>query len=245
MAAASLSGHLRATCAASVLMAAVACPVLAQTSPDEVELSVVSPQAERVASQVARSVVQVVATAYGTDHASGVLSMQRLVGAGMIVDEAGYILTSASLVDEAMQVDVMLAGTASDPRPAATQLLPASLGGTVPDLDLAVLRIDASGLPALALARRPVHQGDRTITVLPGASGTHGVTPGIVLATGAPVREDSPVPYLVTDAPHGVVGAPVVNMTVNSSAWPRRSWNRQGRRRRQRPHCRPRCWTQQ
>ena len=116
MAAASLSGHVRATCAASMLMAAVACPALAQTSPDEVELSLVSPRAERVASQVARSVVQVVATAYGTDQASGVLNMQRLVGAGTIVDEAGYILTSASLVDEAMQVDVMLAGNASDPR---------------------------------------------------------------------------------------------------------------------------------
>ena len=171
-----------------------------------------SPRAAQVASQVARSVVQVVATAYGTDRLSGVVNLQRLVGAGTIVDEAGYILTSASLVNEAMQVDVVLSGDGSDARRPAAQTLPAALVGIVEDLDLAVMRVDASGLPALALARQPVHQGDRTVTVLPGASGAHGVAAGIVLATGAPVRQDSPVPYLVTDAPRGVAGAPVVNM---------------------------------
>ena len=206
-----LSAYVRA-CAAGVMVAAAACPAAAQSSPDEVELSRVTPQAARVARQVAHSVVQVVATAYGTDRGSGVVSVQRLVGAGTIVDEGGYILTSASLIGEAMQVGVVLPDTASDRPGQATPLLPAAVVGVVADLDLAVLRVDASGLQALALARRPVHRDDRTITVLPGASGEQGVAPGIVIATGVPLREDSPVPYLVTDAAKGVVGAPVVNM---------------------------------
>ena len=212
MTGATFSGHVRATFAVGAIVAAVACPAAAQTFPDEVELSRVTPQAARVATQVARSVVQVVANTYGTDRVSGVLSVQRLVGAGTIVDEGGYILTSASLVDQAMQVGVVLPGTESDPRNAAVQLLSADLVGVVADLDLAVIHIDTSGLQALPLARRPIRRDDRTITVLPGASGTHGVAPGTVLATGTPLREDSPVPYLVTDAAEGVVGAPVVNM---------------------------------
>lgn len=212
MAAAGLYRCVRATCAASVMAAAVACPAGAQTSPDEVELSRVTPQAARVASQVARSVVQVVANTYGTDRVSGVLSVQRLVGAGTIVDEGGYILTNASLVGDAMQLGVVLPDTGSDAPGSIPQLVPAVVVGVVADLDLAVLHVDAGGLQALPLARRPIHKDDRTITVLPGASGSHGVAPGIVLATGAPLREDSPVPYLVTDAPEGVVGAPVVNM---------------------------------
>jgi len=185
--------RLRLTCVTSMLVAAAACPAVAQTPNDEVELSVTSPRAAQVASQVARSVVQVVATAYGTDSLSGVVNMQRLVGAGTIVDEAGYILTSASLVDEAMQVDVVLSGDGSDSGHPASQTMPAALVGIVDELDLAVIRVDASGLPALALARQPVHQGDRTVTVLPGASGAHGAAAGIVLTTGAPVRQDSPV----------------------------------------------------
>lgn len=212
MAGATMSAYVGVAFAASVMMAAVACPAAAQTFPDEVELSRVTPQAARVASQVAPSVVQVVANIYGTDRVSGVQSVQRLVGAGTIVDQAGYILTSASLVDQAMQVGVVLPGAGSDAGNAAVQMVPADLVGVVADLDLAVIHIDTSGLQALPLARRPIHKDDRTITVLPGASGTHGVAPGIVLATGAPLREDSPVPYLVTDAAEGVVGAPVVNM---------------------------------
>ncbi len=91
-------------------------------------------------------------------------------------------------------------------------MLPATLVGIVADLELAVLRIDATGLPALPLARTRLREGDPTWTVVPPTS--TGATPmamGVVIATGAPVREGSSVPYLVTDAPQAVAGAPIVN----------------------------------
>ena len=205
-----LSAHLRSLCLASTAIAAVSCPAQAQPASDIVELSVPATDAERIAEQVARSVVQVVATAYGTTPANGLLNLQRVVGAGTIVDEAGYILTNAAVVRAAMEIDVLLPEKAADGSDAVREV-PATVVGVIADLDLAVLRVQANHLPALPMARRRVRLGERTLSVIPGPSGSHGVAVGVVLATGASIQESSPVPYLITDAPSGVAGSPVVN----------------------------------
>ena len=213
MAAVRFAEHVRAICAAGTLVAAVACPAVAQSQSGIVSLPFAPREPESVAADVAQSVVQVVATAYGTTPGSGLLNVQRLVGAGAIVDPRGYILTSAHLVADAMQVDVVIAGdTVSNVaagRPA--RMMPADVVGIVADLDLAVLRVEATGLPALRLSCDRVREGDRTLTVAPGGAEGPVTAIGVVLASGVPVREDSPVPYLVTAAAESVAGAPVVN----------------------------------
>jgi serine protease Do len=110
-----------------------------------------------------------------------------------------------------MQIDVVIGGDAFPRTADEPQTVPAEVVGLAPDLDLAVLRVRATGLSALPLAHTRVRQGDPTLTVAPGAQGTHVMAAGVVIAPGAPVREDSPVPYLVTNAAESVAGAPVVN----------------------------------
>jgi S1-C subfamily serine protease len=208
-----LADHARAGCVAAALLAAVACPAAAQPRSDIVSLPSAPPQAEALAASVAPGVVQVVASAYGTTRGSGLLNLQRLVGAGAIVDDTGLILTSAHLLADAMQVDVVITSSVAT-GVAGTQpprVVSAALVGIVADLDLAVLRVSAPGLSALRLSRARVRPGDRTLTVGPGKPGEHVLAEGVVLAAGAPVREDAPVPYLITDAAQSVAGAPVIN----------------------------------
>lgn len=215
MGAMTLSTHVRVLCVSSALIATVACPAMAQSAGDIQELTFGGRDPAQVAAKVASSVVQVVATVYGTTPGSGLLNMQRVVGAGAIVDEAGYILTSSAMVADAMQVEVILAGdtvAGAERASRAPRVLPATIVGIVADLDLAVLRVEATGLPALPLARTRLREGDPTWTVGPlTGTGAAPIAMGVVIATGAPVRQGSSVPYLVTDAPQAIAGAPVVN----------------------------------
>jgi S1-C subfamily serine protease len=204
---AALMAEVRALCVSGVLIATASCPALAQPADDIQELrpGAGSPATAAVMTRVSRSVVQVVSTVYGTSPGSGVLTLQRVVGAGAIVAADGYILTAGHVVADAMQVEVILAG--DTPR-----VLPARVVGLVADLDLAILRVQALDAPALPLAHTPTRAGDPTWTVAPTTRpDAAAIVMGIVLATGAPMRTDSPVPYLVTDASPMVAGAPVVN----------------------------------
>ncbi len=106
------SAYARALCLSSAMIATVDCPLAAQPVGDIQELTIGGREPAQAAARVASSVVQVVATVYGTTPGSGLLNMQRVVGAGAIVDEAGYILTSSPMVADAMQIEVVMAGDA-------------------------------------------------------------------------------------------------------------------------------------
>jgi serine protease Do len=108
-----------------------------------------------------------------------------------------------------MRVDVVITrGTGAT---TSERVVPAELVGIVAELDLAVLRVDAESVPALRLSRARVRPGDRTLTVAPGGPNGPALAEGVVLATGAPVREDAPVPYLISSAAQSVAGAPLFN----------------------------------
>ncbi len=202
----SVARHARAWAVSAMAAAAVACPMHADAQVTAVAAWV---DAEPVATRVAPSVVHVAATAYATTSDSGQLTLQRAVGAGTVVAPGGFIATSAHLVANAIQVDVVTSAGADADQ--ASRTLPATLVGMVADLDLAILRVEAGWLPALTMARTPIETGAQAITVVPGSPATCVPLEGAVVATGVPIREDAPVPYLVTDAPQGVAGAPIVN----------------------------------
>ena len=75
----------------------------------------------------------------------------------MIVDPAGYIVTNAHVVEGALEVRVVLAPppgsreNASSSGPARTRTLKARVAGVDKETDLAVLKVDAEGLPALEI----------------------------------------------------------------------------------------------
>ena len=66
------------------------------------------------------------------------------LGSGVIISPDGYILTANHVVEGADEVEVSVAGS--------KKIYPAKIIGTDPPTDVAVLKIEATGLPAVTLA---------------------------------------------------------------------------------------------
>ena len=100
-------------------------------------------------------------------------------GSGVIVSSAGYIVTNNHLIADTDEINVMLKTGES---------YPAHVIGTDPETDLAVIRIDARGLPAIALAAQDsLRVGDVVLAIGNPLGAGQTVTMGIVSAT----RRDS------------------------------------------------------
>ena len=98
------------------------------------------------------------------------------LGSGVIVSANGYILTNQHVVEAADEIQVALANG---------QTLPARVVGADPETDLAVLKIDASDLPAITLAQLDsLNVGDWVLAVGNPFGVGQTVTAGIVSALG-------------------------------------------------------------
>ena len=102
---------------------------------------------------------------------------ERSLGSGVIISSDGYIVTNNHVVEGASDVKVSL----NDKREFAARVV-----GTDSKTDLAVLKIDQTGLPALALAAdsSKVQVGDIVLAVGNPFGVGQTVTMGIVSATG-------------------------------------------------------------
>jgi serine protease Do len=102
---------------------------------------------------------------------------ERSLGSGVIISSDGYIVTNNHVVDGAGDIKVSL----SDKREFAARLV-----GTDSKTDLAVLKIDQTGLPALPLAAdsSKVQVGDVVLAIGNPFGVGQTVTMGIVSATG-------------------------------------------------------------
>jgi len=108
--------------------------------------------------------------------APGPMPRQQGVGSGVIVSEDGYILTNNHVVDGADEVLVRL----HDERE-----LKAKVVGRDPQTDLAVIKVQATDLPALTMADSDqVEVGDIVLAVGNPFGIGQTVTMGIVSATG-------------------------------------------------------------
>jgi serine protease Do len=98
-------------------------------------------------------------------------------GSGVVVGADGVILTNNHVIDGADRIEVQLRG--------ARGRVAATLVGADPKTDLAVLRIDAKGLPVLAFADSDrVRVGDLAFAIGNPFGVGHSVSMGIVSATG-------------------------------------------------------------
>jgi serine protease Do len=114
------------------------------------------------------------------------------MGSGFIISSDGLILTNAHVVREAKDVTVKL----SDRREFNAKVL-----GIDPTTDVAVLRIDAKGLPTVRLGDpRNVEVGDRVLAIGAPYGLEQTATQGIVSAKGRSLPGDSAVPFIQTDA---------------------------------------------
>jgi serine protease Do len=129
----------------------------------------------------------------GTPRQQGEQREQGL-GSGVIVSPEGYILTNNHVVDEATDVKVTL----SDKREFKARVI-----GTDPKTDIAVLKIDASGLPAIVIGdSSKVQIGDYALAVGNPFGVGKTVTMGIVSATGRTgLGIEAYEDFIQTDAP--------------------------------------------
>ncbi|HEX5085197.1 MAG TPA: DegQ family serine endoprotease [Blastocatellia bacterium] len=131
------------------------------------------------------------------------------VGSGVIVSPDGYILTNNHVVDEADKVEVEL----NDNRKFTAKVI-----GTDSPSDVAVIKIDATGLPTVPLGDSDrVEVGDLVLAVGNPLGVGQTVTMGIISAKGrqTPGRDQSAVEdFLQTDAAinQGNSGGALVNL---------------------------------
>ena len=98
------------------------------------------------------------------------------LGSGVIVSPSGYILTNHHVVEAAEEIEVAL--------PSGKKLL-AKVVGNDPETDLAVLRVDAEGLPAITFGSSDaLRVGDVVLAIGNPFGVGQTVTSGIVSALG-------------------------------------------------------------
>lgn len=136
-------------------------------------------------------------------------STEYIVGSGIITDDKGYIATNNHVVENAQSIHVEL----HDGR-----ILPANVVGTDPLSDLAVIKIDATGLPYAYWGDSALLSvGDWVLAIGNALGGGGGATQGIVSRLNASVDVDGNTLYglIQTTAAinPGNSGGPLVSMS--------------------------------
>jgi serine protease Do len=129
------------------------------------------------------------------------------IGTGFIMSPDGYVLTNHHVVDGADEVKVKL----SDRREFTAKVI-----GSDQQSDVALLKIDAAGLPALRLGdSRQLKPGQWVVAIGSPFGLDHSVTAGIVSAVGRsnPYADQRYVPFIQTDVAinRGNSGGPLLN----------------------------------
>jgi serine protease Do len=183
---------------------------------------------EKMVARVAPAVVQIVVTGYGAQEESGrketaLVTRQRAIGSGIIVDPAGYIMTNAHVVAGAQRIQVIFPAPHGDSWVQAQggragKILEARLVGVHNDSDLALMKVEADHLPALNLnTAEPIRQGQLVFAIGSPEGLQNSVTMGIVSAPARQPDSDNPMVYVQTDAPinPGNSGGPLVDIDGN------------------------------
>jgi len=183
---------------------------------------------ESLVQGVSQSVVQVLVTSYGPVDDAGrtntdlVIGRQRRMGSGVVIDTGGYIVTNAHVVSNARRVEVVLPGAASQDDGGVHSLskgrgrtVDAAIVGIAREIDLALLKVDEVGLPALPVADYDALRQGALVFAFGSPEGfRNSVSMGIVSAVARQPDPDSPLVYVQTDAAinRGNSGGPLVNV---------------------------------
>ena len=131
---------------------------------------------------------------------------QQSTGSGFILSADGYILTNAHVVDEASEVSVKL----TDKREFKAKVI-----GTDKRTDVALLKIEATGLPRVTIGDPEKLKVGEWVAAIGKPFGLENtITAGIVSAKGRELPNENLVSYIQTDVPinPGNSGGPLFNL---------------------------------
>ena len=180
-----------------------------------------SQSVQALSADVSKSVVQVLTVGFGlsskderTDTAY--LAPQHGIGTAVILSSDGYLVTNAHVVQGARKIHVRLQGLEKQfPSEGPRGPIDARLIGVDRQSDLAVLKIDMTGLPALQLVDSSELKQGQVVFAFGSPLGLeNSVTMGVVSATARQIDPDNPSIYIQTDAPinPGNSGGPLVDV---------------------------------
>ncbi|HTT33958.1 MAG TPA: trypsin-like peptidase domain-containing protein [Methylomirabilota bacterium] len=191
------------------------------------ELQKLNQSVDALIKKVSPSVVQILVTGYGPleegdrGNTTTIIGRQRAIGSGFVIEESGYIVTNAHVVNGAQRVQVILPNPNTESSLDAAlstrlKIVPARIIGVSRELDLAVIKIGAGKLPALPLANyRKLEQGEMVFAFGSPEGLRNSITMGVVSAVARQTDPDSPMVYIQTDAAinPGNSGGPLVNVS--------------------------------
>jgi serine protease Do len=129
----------------------------------------------------------------------------RSLGSGFVINADGHILTNNHVVDGATEIRVKL----SDDRELSAKVI-----GRDPKTDLALIKVEATGLPVIPLGHSGELQVGEPVMAIGNPFGLQQtVTTGIVSATGRVIGEGPYDNFIQTDASinPGNSGGPLIN----------------------------------
>jgi serine protease Do len=196
----------------------------AKTAPSPVRhgLFALDEDLQALAERVGPSVVTIEVTGLTTvqdpnTRQTNYIAKEQGVGSGIVVDPSGYILTNAHVVEHATSVSVLVfrhrnqrAGGIEE-----GERFPAKILGRDALTDLALIKVEATDLPALKLADSDqVHVGQLALAFGSPLGLENTVTMGVVSSTQRQLNSATPVVYLQTDAAinPGNSGGPLVDI---------------------------------
>jgi serine protease Do len=131
---------------------------------------------------------------------------QQSTGSGFILAADGYVLTNAHVVDDASEVTVKL----TDKREFRAKVI-----GTDKRTDVALLKIEATGLPKVTIGDPDKLRVGEWVAAIGKPFGLENtITAGIVSAKGRELPNENLVPFIQTDVPinPGNSGGPLFNL---------------------------------
>jgi len=222
-------GRVRSLCLVFALSVLTAVKLPAQATGHAVSsdsLHQFSSSVEALVGRVSPSVVEIEASGVKPveDESQGKTDVRmtkwRSIGSGVIVDPDGYIVTNAHVVNGAQRIQVVLTSPSADGSPlhslsTKSTTAKASLVGISEEIDLAVLKIEAHGLPALRIGDYGHLRQGQVVFAFGSPGGLrNSVTMGVVSAVARQPNPDSRTVYIQTDAPinGGNSGGPLVDI---------------------------------
>lgn len=130
----------------------------------------------------------------------------KSLGSGFVISNDGYVLTNYHVIKDANEIIVRL----NDRRE-----LEAEIVGSDPRSDLALLKVDADGLPIVQIGdSNALKVGEWVLAIGSPFGFDHSVTAGIVSAKGRSLPRENYVPFIQTDVAinPGNSGGPLFNL---------------------------------